>query len=231
MKRWLALMLILILLVPAGALGDKFAPESAEQAVKQALSLLETCAFTGEYGDEDREILIRWIEPIRIYASGSPSRNDLKQLDAFILELAYRVPELPMVTRVDKEEDANLVIHYCRLSEMETLVPGYVAGNWGMMSYSYHANGEIFKAVIGLARDKATQSGRNHLMREELVGVLGLAGHHEAFADSILYRDWTTVQRLSEVDWLMLNMLYSPHVFPGWNWTQVQQALLTHYKP
>ena len=230
MKRFLAMVLLLTLL-SASALGERFAPENMAQARRQAMDLLQTCAFTGGSGDEEREIIIRWVEPIRVCAAGMPNSKDLKQLDDFLLQLNYRVPEMPMITRVETPEEANLVIHYCKLSEMTELVPGYEEGNWGMVTYSYHSNGQVFSAVIGLARDKTSQTARNHLMREELTGALGLTGHHDAFSDSILYRPWTTVQHLSEVDWMMLNMLYSPHVFPGWTWTQVQQALLTHYKP
>ena len=231
-KRLLAVLLalVMILAVTCGQAADrKFKPESAWEARRQALEVLQICGFSGEYQDEGRDMLLRWRDPIRVYAADEPSKSDLKQLDAFLLELALRVPELPSITRVSSEAEANLVIHYCKLSEMKNRIPGYVENNWGMLTYSYHNNGEIFSASIAIARDKTSQTARNHLMREELVGALGLTNNHELYTDSIRYGKWTTVQDLSEVDWLMLNMVYSPHVFAGWRWDQVSSALIAFY--
>ena len=229
MRRWLSLLLTFFLLLPACAGAERYDPDSIEEAWRQAVSLFSQCAFNAPYEDETRDQLIRWVDRIRIYLDGSPTKADIRQVDSFIMELSLRVPELPWIVRVESEEEANMVIHYCRLSEMESILPQYVEGNWGMYSYSYHPNGEIFKATICIARDKANQSARNHLIREEIVGALGLTNGHEVYQDSILYRKWTTVQTLSDVDWLMLNLLYSPHVFPGWNHDQTMQALESYY--
>ena len=229
MRRWLSLVLVFMLFIPAFGSAERFSPDNAQDAWEKAVSLFGGCAFNAPYEDEERNQLIRWVDHIRIYLAGSPTKADIRQVDEFLMELGLRVPELPWISRVEREEEANLIIHYCKLSEMEALIPQYVDGNWGMYSYSYHSNGEIFKATICIARDKANQSARNHLIREEIVGALGLTNGHEIYQDSILYRKWTTVQALSEVDWLMLNLLYSPHVFPGWNHDQTIEALRSYY--
>ncbi len=66
-------------------------------------------------------------------------------------------------------------------------------------------------------------------MMEELTGCLGLANDHNLYRDSILYQPWTTVQSLSEVDWIMLNYLYSPLVSPGDTWNTVERAIRERY--
>jgi hypothetical protein len=45
------------------------------------------------------------------------------------------------------------------------------------------------------------------------------------YADSIVYQPWTEVQELSEIDWLMLNMVYSPHVDSGMSYKEVYAVL------
>ena len=180
--------------------------------------------------DRDRGMLIRWTEPATVCADGSPSKTDLQQLDDFLMQLSFRVPEMPPLRRVEDPAEADIVIHYLRLSEIKEREERYVEGNWGFQTYTYHANGQIFSAEIWIARDKTGQAGRNHLMKEGLVSVLGLTDMHEVYTDSIISRGWSTRQELSDVDWLMLNMLYSAHVFPGWTREQTRDALAAFYR-
>jgi hypothetical protein len=56
---------------------------------------------------------------------------------------------------------------------------------------------------------------RDHLILEELVGALGLPGDHLKYRDSILYDGWTVTRELSEVDWQMLEILYSGELRAG----------------
>ena len=83
-----------------------------------------------------------------------------------------------------------------------------------MFCYTY-TNYTIHSGEIAIATDVTNQKQRNHLMREELIGLLGLRNDHELYKDSILYQAWTETQTLSEVDWLMMNMLYHPDLTPG----------------
>ena len=62
--------------------------------------------------------------------------------------------------------------------------------------------------------------------QEELVGALGLPNDHMVYSDSILYQKYTTTRSLSEVDWLMLNMLYSPVTRPDMTWSEAEDALI-----
>lgn len=52
-------------------------------------------------------------------------------------------------------------------------------------------------------------------MMEEFVGALGAANDHYLDQSSILYQLWTTVQKLTDADWLMLRMLYSSRIPAG----------------
>ena len=226
----LAVLLLAALVMPGPAAAEKFSPADAAEGRKQALALLETCAFSGHLADQERGMLIRWGDPMTIYADGAPTRSDLSELDSFLTLLAFRVPELPPIRRVDNPAEANVVIHYLKLSEIRELETGYVEGNWGFQTYTYHADGQIFKAQIWLARDKTGLAGRTHMMREGLVSILGLTNVHTSYTDSILHQGWSTRQNLSEVDWLMLNMVYSAHVSPGWSWPQTRDALSAFYQ-
>ena len=229
MKRLLALLVLLALLPAAVLCEETFAYTSARDARRKALAVFRVCAFTSEYGgDTARGSLIRWDEPILVFAAGTPDDEDLAELDGFLTELSLRVPLMPRLLRVDSEDRANMVIHFCPLAEMKTRIPNYTSGNLGYFSY-YTAENVINRAVIGIAVDMCGRTVRNHLMREEIVGALGLANDHNVYADSILYQSWTTVQTLSEVDWIMLNMLYCPLVHPGDDWEAADRAFRAFY--
>ena len=101
------------------------------------------------------------------------------------------------------------------------------AGAYGFgMSYQYNGRHQIISGKIGIATDKNNRDSKRHLLREELTGLLGLTNDHELYADSILYQPWTTVGQLSDVDWLMLNMLYDPDLACGMSATQAYRILL-----
>ena len=228
MKRFLSLLLVLFFLAPflaPGASAYTFGNSQPDRAAfERALSVFHTCAFSAEYGNTGRNYLIRWDQPIRVCASGSPTRQDLENLDAFLRALQANVPHLPDISRVGSESDAGIVIHFCPLHQMASLVPDYDSGNWGFFYYEYAAY-RIHTAVIGIATDVTTQRDRNHLVQEELVGALGLTNDHWDDKTSILYQGWTTTQSPSPLDWQMLNFLYSPLTHPGDQWETVERAL------
>ncbi len=227
-RRMLMLLLAVALLLPSAVRGEEFSADTITEARMKALEAFRVCAFSAEYNSSGRDFLVRWDKPIRICTSGNMTSRDSEELDSFIMDLGLRVPMLPPVTRVWNKNSADIVIYYCNLDEMAYYIPGYVEGNWGYFSFNYE-NWRIVKASIGIAVDVCTQQERNHLMKEELVGALGLANDHYLYSDSILYQEWTTVQDLSEVDWLMLNYLYSPLTKPADKWPAVQQAIRKFY--
>ena len=216
MKKLVALLLCLMTIL-SSALAADFSATDAQAAQTAALQLMKVCAFNAEFGGAHS--LIRWTKPLRIYVGGEPTFTDLRELNSFLIDLAVHVPMLPNVSIVDSRSEANITLYYAPLKDMSQYVTNYVEGNWGIFTY-WHSGAEMVKAEIAIATDVTTQKARTHLMKEELVGVLGLTNDHELYADSILYQPWTTTQELSDVDWLMLNMLYHPSVTPGMIWEE-----------
>ena len=208
----LILLLLCLPLLFSSAPAEEFRPRSETDADRKALACFCLCAFHPEY--EEEEIgLIRWEQEITVWAGGSPTREDLQTLDAFLAELQVRVPALPPIRRI-RQDTAAIRIWYVPQYMMRHYLDGYVEGNWGFFRMQY-PDSRIVSARIGIASDCTEQEERNHLLLEELTGALGLPGDHLLYRDSILYDPWTLVQSLSEVDWRMLNMLYSPSLSPG----------------
>ena len=207
MKRITGVFLMLLLLNSTALAAVRFNPSSASERKALGIECFRHCAFGSEYRLSTM-LLSRWEEDIRIYADGSPKDQDMEALDGFIEECTSRCENMPPMYRVSSKSQANVVIYYGPLESLDEHVTDYVKGNWGYFSYWYTWRLRRNKAEIGIATDVTSQKQRNHLMKEELIGALGLSNDHNLYTDSILYAPWTETQELSDVDWMMMNMLY-----------------------
>ena len=222
----------LLFAAPAGtSLADRmFSYSDAQDARLQALDCLMTCGFSAEWNSEGifnaATALSRWEGPIRICLTGSPSSDDRQQLNQFIMEIATHCPNVPNIHLVNSEQDADVTIYYGPLNTLAQHVNYYHEGNWGAFSYHYNSRHVIVSGKVGIATDKNNAASKRHLLREELIGVLGLTNDHSMYSDSILYQEWTTVGQLSDVDWLMLNMLYDPDLSCNMSAAEARRILL-----
>lgn len=226
--RWLCCVLIFTLLFPLCASAEEFTAYDAADARRKALEPFRVCAFSTEYGDEDRDFMIRWKQPIRVFVNGSPNNADLRALDAFLMELSLRVPDLPPVTRVYVRSQANMVVNYVPMRRMGDVVPDYVDGCWGMVHFDYE-DFAITNAVIGVTTDTCGQEERNGIMREEIINGLGLCNDQEDYTNSAVYQYGKSQFTVSELDWIMLNFLYSPLLNPGDRWPEAKRKLTAFY--
>ena len=194
-----------------------FSYSSAQDARLKALDCFMTCAFSVEYSGDKNNVaktLTRWENTIKICVTGSPAYDDLRQLDRFIMDVATHCPNMPNIRLVNSERDANITVYYGPLKELGKHLDIYREGNWGAFSYTY-SGGRMVSAKVAIATDVNWTESKRHLLMEELVGTFGLTNDHYVYSDSIVYQEWTTVGELSEVDWLMLNMLYDPDLRCG----------------
>ena len=212
------LLFCLLPILTLSASSSAFSYSDAQDARLRALDCLMQCAFTKEWDSDGTanaaSKLHRWEDTIKICVTGSPSKDDLKQLNAFIMEIATHCPNMPNIRIVKNEYEANVTVYYGPLKTLASHVDYYHEGNWGAFSNHYTSH-VLDNGKVGIATDKNTTASKRHLLREELVGVFGLLNDHYDYSDSILYQKWTTVGQLSEVDWLMLNMLYDPDLKCG----------------
>lgn len=236
MKKLIVWMLILCLSASlalaesSGSFTYGAAYDTAAEARRLALECLESCGFY--QSDEDdytktvrRDALIRWTDCIYVQAKGSPTSEDLEELKRFLAELGLRVPEMPCIFLTDDDNEANLTIYYAPKQQLPDLMSGYPEHDLGWSHVWWKDEYPIYKGEVGIASDETDQNQRNYLMRRHLVGSLGLIGWQDLYDDSVLYDSWTWVQTLSEVDWMMLNMLYTPFVRHGMTYEQVREII------
>ena len=212
MKRFLALVICLIWF-SSTAMAKTFTAGSAYDARMKALDVFDICAYQFEKRPKPnaKEHLKRWERSIHVYVEGKPTIEDRKTLSDFLMELALRVPTLPNITIEADRKKANLFIYYVPQKQIGDYVEDHRDDEWAS-SYLWWNSWRINKCVVGIASDVTTQEDRNYLLKQQLVASLGFMIFHSIYSDSILYDGWYPKQKLSEVDWIMLNMLYSPMI-------------------
>ena len=156
-------------------------------------------AFSSEYADDNRSILIRWASPLKIYLKGSPTEDDQKVLRSFLYDLQENVAGLPPISILDSQENATVVIAFVPYKQMSENLITYNPDNWGFMN-CFDENGEIRYGLIAIATDVTQQPDRNHLIQEEFVNMLGLTDDLGFAPDSIIYQPYTKTQTLSKMD-------------------------------
>ena len=227
MKKLLSILLLSVLLCSSALAASEFNPSSSREAKQLGLECFKLCAFGAEY-NSSTSLLTRWEETVKIYVEGSPSKADMETLDDFMEECSWKCPNMPALERVYDKTKANIVLYYGPLNTLTQHIDNYTEGNWGYFTYWYSDYRRV-RGQIVIATDVTNQKQRNHLLKEELVGVLGLSNDHKMYTDSILYAPWTETQQLSEVDWIMLNMLYHRTVACGMSSDNACALLQQHF--
>ena len=197
---------VTIVSASGGNAGSIFSADNPPSAL--ALDGFFASAFSSEYGDEGRNMLIRWASPLKLYIQGQPTEEDMNALHSFIKDLVSKVPNLPSISFVDTQEEATVIISFVPYEQMAENLSTYEADNWGFMN-CFDYNGDISYGLIAIAADVTEQIDRNHLIREEFVNMLGLTNDISFAEDSIIYQPYTRTQDLSAMDYEMLSLLYS----------------------
>ena len=168
------------------------------------IDYLQEVAFGFEYGSAT-EVIRKWGADPRIRVNGFPTAEDMEVLEDVISDLNVLMEEV-QVELVDS--DPSVEVHFNAIAQFPTILPSYVPGNWGYFSVWFDGGSRIYQSVVLLASDVANQVQRNHLIREEVTQMLGLAKDSHAYPNSIFYQVWTTTQDYAPIDEAIIEMLY-----------------------
>ncbi|HSK69987.1 MAG TPA: DUF2927 domain-containing protein [Candidatus Limnocylindria bacterium] len=218
MRKRLGIMAVVLALFFALGCAASPEPEGLREAFRDA-------AFRAEYDGGDVDMLRRWERPLAVWIGGDATPEDMEGLREFVAQLNANVPGLPGVSVAQDKWKADVRITLAPLRRLPDVQPGYVPGNWGFFHFTYDDYGAILEGDISVASDVTTQAERDHLIREELTGALGLPNDLDGHPDSIIHAAWTTTRELSELDWALLGLLYDPRLAPGMTWLEAARAL------
>lgn len=182
--------------------------------VEEVLTYFREVANQIEYnnGTGDPALIQKWLSPLVYRIDGSPTEEDLLVLRAFCDRL-NTVPGFPGIREAQEHEFENLTLSFLDPDSFRERFSDAVHGEdaWGATQYWYYTEtNEIHTAAIGYRTD-IPQADRSSIILEEIVNTLGISDS-ELRSDSIVYQHSNENLSLSDIDWLLLELLYHPDI-------------------
>lgn len=189
-----------------------------EYSVEDVITYFNEVVLTIEYnnGDGDPSLVQKWLSPMYYRIEGSPSEQDLAVLEDFVAQL-NEVPGFPRMEEVtDWESLSNITVYFIDREPFEEIFSDVVHGDFanGAVEFWYYTDtNEIYSASVGICLD-VEQEPRLSILPEEIVNMLGITDT-VLREDSIVYQYSDENFTLSDMDWLILKLLYSPEIQCG----------------
>lgn len=173
----------------------------------------EVCLDAERTNSGDSTKLQRWENPIRYICNGTYTDADKKILDDFVTSL-NTLDGFPGMQETQESALANLNIYFCEQSEYLAIMGEGFSETDGGVTFWYTEANEIYDAVIGIRTD-IEQEVRDSVIIEEIYNGLGPINDTQLRQDSVIYAEFSTPQRLSCVDELIIKLLYHPQMQCG----------------
>ena len=185
-----------------------------ELDIEQVLTYFHEVANQMEYNDGtgDPSLIRKWLSPIVYRIHGTPTQEDLQILSEFCDRL-NAIRGFPGIREAQEYEPENLSLSFLDPDAFRENFSDVVHGEdaWGATQVWYYTDtNEIYTATIGYRTD-IPQADRSSIILEEIVNTLGFSDS-ELRPDSIVYQHSNENPSLSDVDWLLLELLYHPDI-------------------
>lgn len=181
------------------------------------------------HGTGDPSLVQKWRSPIRCRVYGEPTEEDLAVLEELFAQL-NGIDGFPGIRYAAEDELENLTVSFLEperfTEEFSDAVDGEDA--WGATQFWYYTDeNELYEGRIGIRTD-IPQADRSSIIREEVINTLGISDTLLR-TDSIVYQYSNENHTPSEVDLLLLKLLYHPAMECGMNREQCHRVLAELY--
>lgn len=175
-------------------------------------------------GDPSR--LQKWVDPIIYQLNGDYTQEDLDVLHRFAGWL-NSIEGFPGIYESANGEIPNLQIYFCTQQTMTEILGENFTNMDGGVTFWYD-NDEIYDATI-CYRTEIDQYLRNSVILEEIYNGLGPVQDTERRSDSIIYSGYSDPQELTQVDEVILKLLYHPDMKCGMNAEECENIIRRLY--
>lgn len=235
MKKLLLVLLICILLLSA-CTGEEPAPVVTEAPqpspeptpehselyipgleTEQLLEYFNEVVLDVEYSDGTGNVKLvqKWEMPLRYRIYGEPTDEDWAML-GLLFEQLNRVPGFPGIHAAQEGKAENLSISFTDGATLNESFSEILRGEWanGATQFWYYTDtNQMYDARIGYRSD-IDQASRSSILIEEIINTLGITDT-VLREDSVVYQYSDENLTLSEIDWLILKLLYNPAIECG----------------
>lgn len=181
-------------------------------------------------GSGDASLVQKWVQPIYYRITGQPADGDLSILESFF-EALNQVEGFPGLFPLDESRPVeDVTISFLDETSFNLAFSDFLHGEYAdaAVRYWYGTDtNEINSARIGYRTDISGDT-RASVLLEEVVNLLGFNDTTQR-TDSIVYQYGSEVTQLSEVDWVLIRLLYHPDIRCGMDMDACREVLETLY--
>ncbi len=183
----------------------------------QITEYFEEVVLSMEFSDDtgNPHVVQKWLGPLYYRIYGEPTDEDIAVLEALFAQL-NEIPGFPGIYAAPDDVPENLTLGFWEPDAFWDLFSEAVRGedaNGAAQFWYYTETNELHTARIGYRTD-LDQSVRNSILLEEIINTLGI-NDTELRPDSIVYQYSDDNLALSDVDWVILRLLYDPAIRCG----------------
>ena len=182
----------------------------------EMINYFNEVALSMEYstGAGDVTLVQKWEIPILYRIEGTPTEEDLSVLQNLFAQL-NAVEGFPGIGEAKAGEE-NLIISFLNEDAFNQSFSGVIQGeaaDGAVQFWYYNDSNEIYTGRIGYRTDIG-QETRNSVLVEEIINLLGF-NYTTCRPDSIIYQYSSDVAQPSNVDWVLVKLLYHPLIRCG----------------
>lgn len=198
-----------------------------DHSTYQILTYFEEVVLNVEYNDGtgDVSLVQKWLSPIYYQFYGSYTDTDKIILEQ-LFEKLNSIPGFPGIYQATSETPENLSLSFLEPADFTAAFSNVVQGedaNGATEFWYYTATNEIYTARIGYRTD-LDQNIRNSILIEEIINTLGISDT-ELRTDSVVYQFSDENTSLSEIDILILKLLYNDEIQCGMNFDSCAEII------
>jgi uncharacterized protein YcfL len=196
---------------------------TAEQVVTSFSEVVLDAEYSN--GEGNIHVVQKWTAPIRYMIHGQTTQKDREKLEELFVQL-NAVEGFPGIEVAPSPIAANLTLNFYNRADFQTYfgrIVNYEDADGAVEYWYYNQTNQIYNATVGYRTD-IDQYTRNSVLLEEVINGLGITDT-KLREDSITYQGFSQTQALSEMDWLILRLLYHPDIKCGMNLEQCKAVI------
>lgn len=202
-----------------------------EYTVEDVIRYFNEVVLATEYstGDGNASLVQRWDETIYYSMEGNATSSDLATLDELFKKL-NEIEGFPKIVKASEKTGANLCFYFGGREAFDERFMDFLQGEYvdGANRYWYDTDmNNIYEGDIGYCTDMPDEV-RKSVLLEEVINGLGI-GDSISREDSIVYQYGSEVEELSDMDWLIVKLMYHPQMRCGMNASECETVIRTLY--
>ena len=185
-------------------------------------------ALDAEYVDSgDATRVQKWGDEITYALLGAPTDADREVVFQMVNTL-NSITGFPGMKEITDTAAAELKIHFVAEPEMLNLLGDNFYGCDGGVQFWYDSDNKIYDGTICIRTD-LDQYVRNSVIMEEIYNGLGPVQDTDLRSDSLIYSGYSTPQGMTQVDMLIMKLLYNSKIRCGMSAAECEKVIRELY--